>query len=73
MNPIQVSLRNPCQRMQDYAFYYAFSVTLFVLIVIEHALNAFAALLVRLIWGNAQVVLHTIASEFGSDPAYVDT
>ena len=48
----QVSLGNPCQRVQVYAFCYAFSVTLLVLIVIERVLNTFATLLASFIWCN---------------------
>ena len=58
--------------MQAYAFYYAFSMALFVLIVAERVLNASATLLVRLAWGTggasaqaARLSLGTAASTTG--------
>ena len=52
--------------MQEYAFYYAFSVTLFVLIVIERVLNVLATLLVRLIWGTRGASSAQSLSHLGS-------
>ena len=52
--------------MQVYAFYYTFSVTLFVLIVIERVSNALATLLVRLIWGSSGASSAQSLSHLGS-------
>lgn len=52
--------------MQEYAFYYVFSVTLFVLIVMEHISNALATLLVRLIWGTSGALSAQSLSHLGS-------
>ena len=52
--------------MREYAFYCAFSATLFILIVIERVSNALATLLVRLIWGTRSASSTQSVSHLGS-------